>query len=253
MPCSLSFVWHDVPSQLGPSYENAQGIRLHDYRWQKTVRNTVARLHAESIRCYSTPHRDRAALLAIPFWTAPVHSSSLGCVLEGRSLLGKYGEFFPDRGGKFDFKRDLANILSRFNPMVLRCLAQADAILVTDEATYRYVRAWWRDKTSIVADIYPPSISDGDRTESKGPSVRLLFCLGKRPLQSSCHPEKHKILPLPRMCSSPRRPRIPFSLADKVAAEASAQVASPIVRCSQSGASASDVTDTESPCCGNSV
>lgn len=177
IPGELSFVWHDVPDRPGPGYENAHGIRQHYYRWQMTARKTAVRLHAENP--YDVIHHLT--------WTVLRWPSFLGG-LGPRFVFGPVGggqgtpwwrlrQGFPNRGWKFEFKRDVGNICGRFDPMVMRCLSQADAILVTDEATYHHVPAWWRNKTYLVADIYAPTLSPEDDIASanitKAPS--LLF------------------------------------------------------------------------------
>ncbi|MEP9373351.1 glycosyltransferase [Mesorhizobium sp. KR1-2] len=174
LPDRLSFVWHDVPGWPGPGYENAHRIRQHYYMWQMTARRTVARLHAENP--YDVIHHLTWTVLRWPSFLGGLGPRFVfGPVGGGQGTPWRLRRGFPNRGWRFEIKRDLLNICSRVDPMVLRSLARADAILVADEATGRHVPAWWRDKTFLVADIYAPPICVGDARPSPdlatGPSI----------------------------------------------------------------------------------
>lgn len=158
LPERLRFVWHDVPGRPGPGYENAHGIRQHYYMWQITARKMAARLQAENP--YDVIHHLTWTVLRWPSFLGGLGPRFVfGPVGGGQSTPWRLRRGFPNRGWKFEIKRDLINVCSRFDPMVLRCLAQADAILVTDNATYHHVPLWWRDKTFLVADFYSPPVS----------------------------------------------------------------------------------------------
>ena len=142
--------------------------------WQMTARRTAARLHAENP--YDVIHHLTWTVLRWPSFLGGLGPRFLfGPVGGGQSTPWRLRRGFPNRGWKFEIKRDLLNMCSRFDPMVLRCLAQADAILVTDKATYRHVPAWWRGKTFLVADIYAPSVAAGNELLSadiaRAPSI----------------------------------------------------------------------------------
>jgi glycosyltransferase involved in cell wall biosynthesis len=157
VPGNIDFVWHDVQGWPGPGYVNAHGIRQHYYMWQLTARRAAARLQAE--RPYDVIHHLTWTVLRWPSFLGGLGPRFVfGPVGGGQGTPWRLRQGFPDRGRKFEIKRDLSNICSRIDPMVLRCLAQADAILVTDDATYRHVPTWWRRKTFLVADIYAPSV-----------------------------------------------------------------------------------------------
>jgi len=167
VPSGLSFAWHDIPGKPGPGYENAHGIRQHYYMWQMTAQKTAARLHAEN--SYDVIHHLTWTVLRWPSFLGGLGPRFVfGPVGGGQNTPWRLRKGFPNRGWTFEIKRDLGNICSRFDPMVLRCLAQADAILVTDKATRRHVPPWWRDKTFLVADIYAPPVSVGDEAHSPG-------------------------------------------------------------------------------------
>lgn len=167
MPGNIRFVWHDVPGWPGPGYEQAHRIRQHYYMWQITARKTALRLQAENP--YDVVHHLTWTALRWPSFLGGLGPRFVfGPVGGGQSTPWRLRKGFPDRGWKFEIKRDLLNICSRFDPMALRCLAQADAILVTDNASYRHVPAWWRDKTHLVADIYAPSVARGDAPPADG-------------------------------------------------------------------------------------
>lgn len=112
VPSGLSSVWHDVPGRPGPGYENAHGSRQHYYKWQMTARKTAAWLHAEN----------RYDVIHHLTWTGLRWPSVLGG-LGPRFVFGPVGggqstpwrRGFPDRGWKFEIKRDLCNICSRFH------------------------------------------------------------------------------------------------------------------------------------------
>jgi hypothetical protein len=150
----------------------------------------------------------------------PKNSSTLLQAVENRSYCG--GSFtlrtdhalaitarFSRSGWKFDFKRDLANLFSRFPPMVLRCLAQADAILVAGERTNRHVPARGsatRPRLSRTYMMRLPYLTETNRRRR----VRGCACYwsGKETHSSClCHREECRILPLLRMCSSLHRSR----------------------------------------------
>jgi glycosyltransferase involved in cell wall biosynthesis len=174
LPDRLRFVWHDVPGWPGPGYANAHGIRQHYYMWQITARRTAIRLQAENP--YDVIHHLTWTVLRWPSFLGGLGPRFVfGPVGGGQSTPWRLRRGFPNRGWKFEIKRDLINVCGRFDPMVLRCLAQADAILVTDNATYHYVPVWWRDKTFLVADFYAPSVPARDELFSanvvKEPSI----------------------------------------------------------------------------------
>jgi glycosyltransferase involved in cell wall biosynthesis len=157
LPDNISFVWHDVQDWPGPGYVNAHRIRQHYYMWQITARRAAARLQAE--KPYDVIHHLTWTVLRWPSFLGGLGPRFVfGPVGGGQGTPWRLRQGFPDRGRKFEIKRDLSNICSRVDPMVLRCLAQADAILVTDDATYRHVPPWWRRKTFLVADIYAPPV-----------------------------------------------------------------------------------------------
>ena len=157
LPSRLNFVWHDIPGWPGPGYANARRIRQHYYLWQMTARKLVAGLHAETP--FDVIHHLTWTVLRWPSFLGGLGPRFIfGPVGGGQSTPWRLRRGFPVRGWKFELKRDLANMLSRIDPMVFRCLAQADAILVTDEATRAYVPAWWRGKTFVTGDIYAPPI-----------------------------------------------------------------------------------------------
>lgn len=153
VPDRLTFAWHDVPGWPGPGYENAHGIRRHYYRWQMTARKVAARLHAENQ--YDVIHHLTWTVLRWPSFLGGLGPRFVfGPVGGGQSAPWRLRQGFPPRGLAFEFKRDLLNLASRLDPMALRCLGQADVILVTDEATRRHVPPWWRQKARVVPDIY---------------------------------------------------------------------------------------------------
>jgi glycosyltransferase involved in cell wall biosynthesis len=174
LPPGLTFVWHDVPGWPGPGYENARRIRQHYYAWQITARKAVARLQAENP--YDVIHHLTWTVLRWPSFLGGLGPRFVfGPVGGGQSTPWRLRQGLPGRGWKFEIKRDLANLLGRLDPMVLHCLALADAILVTDNATYHHVPPWWQGKTSLVADIFAPSVHDeGPLTSpevTKAPSI----------------------------------------------------------------------------------
>ncbi|MCX5481259.1 glycosyltransferase family 4 protein [Kaistia geumhonensis] len=159
-PDRLDFAWHDIPGWPGPGYANAKGIRQHYYVWQMKARRVVAELHARNR--YDVIHHLTWTVLRWPSFLGGLGPRFVfGPVGGGQSSPWRLRNGFPDRGRKFEAKRDVLNMASRFDPMVLRCLGQADAILVTDEATRRIVPPWWRDKAFVVTDIYAPSLAAG--------------------------------------------------------------------------------------------
>jgi glycosyltransferase involved in cell wall biosynthesis len=176
LPVRLRFVWHDIPGWPGPGYANARRIRRHYYVWQMTARKLVAKLHAETP--FDVIHHLTWTVLRWPSCLGGLGPRFIfGPVGGGQSTPWPLRRGFPLRGWKFELKRDVANLLSRFDPMVLRCLAQADAILVTDEATRRHVPAWWRGKTFVTGDVYAPSVTSEHRppAEGNGPELAILF------------------------------------------------------------------------------
>ena len=161
LPSRLNFVFHDVPGWPGPGYANARRIRQHYYLWQLTARKLVAGLHAE--KPFDVIHHLTWTVLRWPSFLGGLGPRFIfGPVGGGQSTPWRLRRGFPARGWKFELKRDLANMLSRIDPMVLRCLAQADAILVTDEATRRHVPVWWRGKTFVTGDVFAPHVPAGD-------------------------------------------------------------------------------------------
>jgi len=174
LPGELSFIWHDVPGRDGPGYKNAEKIRRHYYLWQLTARKVVARLNAE--RPFDVIHHLTWTVLR---WSS--FFGGLGARVDfgpgcgGEATPWRLRSGFPSRGWKFEIQRDVLNLCSRFDPMVLHCLSKADAILVTDHATFRHVPAWWHAKTSLVADIYAPNIvtphAQADTAISRAPSI----------------------------------------------------------------------------------
>lgn len=157
VPDSLTFAWHDVPGWPGPGYENAHRIRQHYYLWQMTARKVAAALHAENR--YDVIHHLTWTVLRWPSFMGGLGPRFIfGPVGGGENAPRRLRQGFPPRGTTFEFKRDLLNLASRLDPMALRCLAQADVILVTDEATRRHVPPWWRAKAHVVTDIYSPPI-----------------------------------------------------------------------------------------------
>lgn len=184
-PRQLSFVWHDIPGRDGPGYKHAENIRRHYYMWQVTARGVVARLNAE--QPFDVIHHLTWTVLRWPSFLGGLGPRFIfGPVGGGEATPWRLRRGFPNRGWKFEIQRDILNICSRFDPMVLYCLSKADAILVTDQATYRHVPIWWHDKTSIVPDIYAPSVTIAhtrvDTEISKAPSIlfagRLEFWKG---------------------------------------------------------------------------
>jgi len=157
LPGRLNFVFHDIPGWPGPGYADARRIRQHYYLWQMTARKLVAGLHAE--KPFDVIHHLTWTVLRWPSFLGGLGPRFIfGPVGGGQSTPWRLRRGFPARGWKFELKRDFANLMSRFDPMVLRCLAQADAILVTDEATRGHVPVWWRAKTFVIADIYAPPV-----------------------------------------------------------------------------------------------
>jgi glycosyltransferase involved in cell wall biosynthesis len=174
LPQNIRFVWHDVPGWPGPGYEHAHRIRQHYYMWQFTARRTASRLQAENP--YDVIHHLTWTVLRWPSFLGGLGPRFVfGPVGGGQSTPWRLRQGFPDRGRKFELKRDLLNIFSRFDPMVLRCLSSADAILVSDNATYRQVPPWWRKKAFVAVDIYAPSLpfqkGNPSTNTAKGPSV----------------------------------------------------------------------------------
>jgi glycosyltransferase involved in cell wall biosynthesis len=176
MPGGLRFAWHDIPGWPGPGYDNARRIRQHYYAWQMTARSLVRQLHRENP--FDVIHHLTWTVLRWPSFLGGLGPRFVfGPVGGGQSTPWRLRRGFPERGWKFEVKRDLANVMSRFDPMVLRCLAQADAILVTDEATRRQVPAWWRGKAAVVTDIYAPAIPQvrASAPDGSGRAPALLF------------------------------------------------------------------------------
>lgn len=174
VPDRLSFAWHDVPAWPGPGYENAHRIRQHYYMWQMTARRVAARLHAENN--YDVIHHLTWTVLRWPSFLGGLGPRFIyGPVGGGQGTPWRLRQGFPNRGLRFEIKRDLLNICSRFDPMALRCLALADVILVTDEATRRHVPLWWRNKAFVVPDVYAPPTPVTYVTAStaavRGPSI----------------------------------------------------------------------------------
>ncbi len=174
LPGQLSFAWHDVPGRAGPGYKTAEKIRQHYYMWQVTARKVVARLNAE--QPFDVIHHLTWTVLRWPSFLGGLGPRFVfGPVGGGEATPWRLRRGFPGRGWKFEIQRDLLNIFSRFDPMVLHCLSKADAILVTDRATFRHVPVWWHAKTSLVADIYAPSVavphSQADTEISRAPSI----------------------------------------------------------------------------------
>lgn len=174
VPDRLTFAWHDVPGWPGPGYENAHRIRQHYYMWQMTARRVAARLHAEND--YDVIHHLTWTVLRWPSFLGGLGPRFVyGPVGGGQSTPWRLRQGFPNRGLKFEIKRDLLNLCSRFDPMALRCLASTDVILVTDEATRRYVPVWWRDKAFIVPDVYAPPLNSkhlpAPDTLARGPAI----------------------------------------------------------------------------------
>jgi glycosyltransferase involved in cell wall biosynthesis len=157
LPGKLTFAWHDVPNWPGPGYENAHRIRQHYYLWQLTARKTVARLHAN--QPFDVINHITWTVMRWPSFLGGLGPRFVfGPVGGGQGTPWRLRKGFPSRGWRFELKRDLGNIVSRVDPMVMTCLARADAILVTDEATYRQVPAWWRSKAHVVAAFYAPPV-----------------------------------------------------------------------------------------------
>ncbi len=155
VPDGLTFAWHDIPGWPGPGYENPHRIRQHYYRWQMTARKVAAELHAKNH--YDIIHHLTWTVLRWPSFLGGLGPRFIfGPVGGGESAPWRLRQGFPRRGTAFEIKRDLLNLASRLDPMALRCLALADVILVTDEATRRYVPPWWRGKARLVPDIYAP-------------------------------------------------------------------------------------------------
>lgn len=174
LPGQMKFVWHDVPGRAGPGYQKAEKIRQHYYMWQVTARKLVAKLNAE--RPFDVIHHLTWTVLRWPSFLGGLGPRFVfGPVGGGETTPWRLRQGFPSRGWKIEIQRDILNICSRFDPMVLYCLSKADAILVTDHATLRHVPVWWHKKTSLVADIYAPSVagppSQVDTEGSKAPSI----------------------------------------------------------------------------------
>lgn len=174
VPARLTFAWHDIPGWPGPGYESPHGIRQHYYRWQMTARKVAAALHAQNH--YDVIHHLTWTVLRWPSFLGGLGPRFIfGPVGGGESAPWRLRQGFPPRGMTFEFKRDLLNLASRLDPMALRCLAQADVVLVTDEATRRHVPPWWRAKTHVVPDIYAPCITGepafAPATPVLGPSI----------------------------------------------------------------------------------
>lgn len=173
MPPKLKFVWHDIRGRSGPGYQNAERIRQHYYMWQLTARRVVAGLNDE--RPFDVIHHLTWTVLRWPSFLGGLGPRFVfGPVGGGEGTPWRLRRGFPRRGWKVEIQRDLLNICSRFDPMVLHCLSKADAILVTDHATFRHVPAWWHDKTFLVADIYAPNVAGPHAqvaTKPRSPSI----------------------------------------------------------------------------------
>ncbi|MEL7348351.1 MAG: glycosyltransferase [Pseudomonadota bacterium] len=72
--------------------------------------------------------------------------------------------------------RDVLNMIGRYDPFVRSCLARADVILASDEATKREVPSALRHKAFISTDIYAPELAaraePGEQTRT---GQRILF------------------------------------------------------------------------------
>lgn len=174
LPRQLSFAWHDIPGRDGPGYKHAKNIRRHYYMWQMTARGVVSRLNAE--QPFDVIHHLTWTVLRWPSFLGGLGPRFIfGPVGGGEATPWRLRRGFPSRGWKVEIQRDILNVCSRFDPMVWHCLSKADAILVTDHATYRHVPLWWHNKTSVVADIYAPSATSPPaqiaNATSKAPSI----------------------------------------------------------------------------------
>jgi glycosyltransferase involved in cell wall biosynthesis len=157
MPPGLTFAWHDVPHWPGPGYVNARFIRQHYLAWQITARRRVAQLQAE--QPFDVIHHLTWTVLRWPSFLWGLGPRFVfGPVGGGEGAPWPLRRGFPRRGWKVELQRDVINMWSRIDPLVLLCLKNADAILVTDEATRRHVPSRWHGKTTVVADIFAPLV-----------------------------------------------------------------------------------------------
>ncbi len=158
LPPNLRFVWHDVPGWAGPGYDKARHIRKHYFLWQLTARRRVRALQAD--HPFDVIHHLTWTALRWPSFLGGLGPRFVfGPVGGGESTPRALRKDFPARGRRAELKRDFANFVSRFDPLVWQCLARADVVLVTDEATRRHVPQPLRHKTRLMADIATPPVT----------------------------------------------------------------------------------------------
>lgn len=158
---NLHFIYYDLPTSATWWKKGNRGVHLYYLLWQwgayLVARQEHAKLRFELVQHVTFVSARQPSFmgnLGIPFIFGPVAGGEKS---PWRLRLG-----FGIRGFVKDTIRDLANLLVRFDPLMLRTFAQADKIYVTSEQTRDLIPTRYRQKSSVQLAIASDKASNAE-------------------------------------------------------------------------------------------
>ncbi len=170
------FVYFDLPRWARWWKRGGRGIRLYYTLWQWGAYRRARALHrarpfdmVHHLTLTAFRHPSFMGGLGIPFVLGPLGGGERAPFRLRRGL--------GPRGFAVDLLRDAANLAARLDPMLRRCLDQANAIYVKTEETRRALPRRHRARARIAAEIGvdPAAVRTPKAAPAPANGLRLLF------------------------------------------------------------------------------
>ena len=171
----LHFIYYDLPKWASWWKKGGRGVHLYYLLWQWGAYQVAKQKHAERpfdrvhhVTFVSVRQPSFMGGLGIPFIFGPV----AGGERAPWRLRAGYGW----RGWLLDAVRDVANALVKFDPLMWRTFAQAEAIFVTSSQTRNLVPKCYWPKTQIKLAIALDGHEVGEKRVARvAPSPRVVY------------------------------------------------------------------------------